>query len=144
MISNIHRIKSPTEVDHYQLRRTIDIYVRPVNEDLGRIANAIDRIIAQDHGPPGLGRHFARLWCRAMRASFRSFALGLTLSVVLLFLILVAQFQSFVDPFIILIALPPGLTGAILTLWLTDTDTERDVADGTRHASWESRLPIAF
>ena len=42
MISNVHRIKSPTEVDHYQLRRTIDIYVRPLNEDLGRIAN-VDR-----------------------------------------------------------------------------------------------------
>ena len=40
---------------------------------------------------------------------------------VLLYLILVAQFQSFVDPFIILIAVPPGLTGVILTLWLTDT-----------------------
>ena len=39
MISHITRIKSPTEVDHYQLRRTIDIYVRPLNEDLGRIAN---------------------------------------------------------------------------------------------------------
>ena len=40
---------------------------------------------------------------------------------VLLYLILVAQFQSFVDPFIILLAVPPGLTGVILTLWLTGT-----------------------
>ena len=47
MISNVTRIKSPTEVDHYELRRTIDIYVRPLNEDLGRIANAIDGIIAK-------------------------------------------------------------------------------------------------
>jgi multidrug efflux pump subunit AcrB len=43
------------------------------------------------------------------------------MAVVLLYLILVAQFQSFVDPFLILIAVPPGLTGVILTLWLTDT-----------------------
>ena len=48
MISNVRRIKSPTEVDHYSLRRTIDIYVRPLNEDLGRIATAIDGIIARD------------------------------------------------------------------------------------------------
>jgi multidrug efflux pump subunit AcrB len=47
----------------------------------------------------------------AMNASFRSFAIGLTLSVVLLYLILVAQFRSFVDPFIILLALPPGIPG---------------------------------
>ncbi|MBN9659052.1 MAG: efflux RND transporter permease subunit [Acidobacteria bacterium] len=47
--------------------------------------------------------------------------LGLTLSVVLLYLILVAQFRSVIDPFIILLALPPGLTGVLLTLWLTGT-----------------------
>src|SRR4029077_13161672 len=54
-------------------------------------------------------------------ASFASFALGLSLSVVLLYLILVAQFKSFVDPFIILIAVPPGIAGVILTLWVSDT-----------------------
>jgi multidrug efflux pump subunit AcrB len=51
-----------------------------------------------------------------MNASFHSFAIGLTLSVLLLYLILVAQFRSFKDPFIILLALPPGLTGVILAL----------------------------
>jgi multidrug efflux pump subunit AcrB len=56
-----------------------------------------------------------------MRSSFKSFAIGLTLSVVLLYLILVAQFRSFTDPFIILLAFPPGLTGVLLTLWLTHT-----------------------
>ena len=60
MISNVTRIKSPTEVDHYQLRRTIDIYVRPLNEDLGRIANAIDGIIAQTKIPDGPDRDAAR------------------------------------------------------------------------------------
>jgi len=42
MVSGIRKIKSPTEVDHYEIRRTIDIFVRPLNEDLARIANAID------------------------------------------------------------------------------------------------------
>ena len=58
---------------------------------------------------------------QGMRASFRSFAIGLTLSVVLLYLILVAQFRSFVDPLLILLAVPPGLTGVLVTLWLTGT-----------------------
>jgi multidrug efflux pump subunit AcrB len=120
MVSNISRIKSPTEVDHYEIRRTIDIYVRPLNEDLGRIANAIDTIVAQTTVPPGLTVTL-RGMVQGMRASFNSFAIGLTLAVVLLFLILVAQFQSFVDPFIILIAVPPGLTGVLLTLWITNT-----------------------
>jgi multidrug efflux pump subunit AcrB len=120
MVSNIQRIKSPTEVDHYEIRRTIDIYVRPLNEDLGRIANAIDGIIAQTKVPEGLSVTL-RGMVQGMRASFSSFEIGLTLALVLLYLILVAQFQSFVDPFIILLAVPPGLAGVILTLWITDT-----------------------
>ena len=120
MISTVQRIKSPTEVDHYQLRRTMDIYVRPLNEDLGRIANSIDKIIGDTTVPQGLTVTL-RGMVQGMRASFSSFAVGLTLAVVLLFLILVAQFQSFLDPFIILIAVPPGLTGVIVTLWLTNT-----------------------
>jgi multidrug efflux pump subunit AcrB len=120
MVSNIQRIKSPTEVDHYEIQRTIDIYVRPLNEDLGRIADAIDGIIAQTKVPDGLSVTL-RGMVQGMRASFSSFEIGLTLALVLLYLILVAQFQSFVDPFIILLAVPPGLAGVILTLWITDT-----------------------
>jgi multidrug efflux pump subunit AcrB len=120
MVSSIKRIKSPTEVDHYEIQRTIDIYVRPLNEDLGKIADAIDGIIAQTKVPTGL-RITLRGMVQGMRASFTSFELGLTLALVLLYLILVAQFRSFVDPFIILLAVPPGLTGVIVTLWLTGT-----------------------
>jgi multidrug efflux pump subunit AcrB len=56
-----------------------------------------------------------------MRASFRSFAIGLSLSVVLLYLILIAQFRSVMDPLIILLALPPGLSGVLITLYSTGT-----------------------
>jgi multidrug efflux pump subunit AcrB len=120
MISNIHRIKSPTEVDHYQLRRAIDVYVRPLNEDLGKIADSIDGIISHTQVPEGLTVTL-RGMVQGMRASFSSFAVGLGLAVILLYLILVAQFRSFVDPFIILLAVPPGVTGVILTLWLSNT-----------------------
>jgi multidrug efflux pump subunit AcrB len=58
---------------------------------------------------------------QVMRTSFTSFGLGLVLAVVLLYLILVAQFASFIDPFIILLAVPPSITGVIWTLYLTDT-----------------------
>jgi multidrug efflux pump subunit AcrB len=107
-------------VDHYQLRRTIDVYVRPLNEDLGKIANSIDAIIGQTRVPEGLTVTL-RGMVQGMRASFTSFTLGLGLAVILLFLILVAQFQSFRDPFIILLAVPPGLTGVMLILWLSGT-----------------------
>jgi multidrug efflux pump subunit AcrB len=119
-ISSVKRVLAPTEVDHYQIRRVTDIYVRPLGEELGSIANRIDGIIAQTQIPEGLNVTL-RGMVQGMRASFRSFALGLLLSVVLLYLILVAQFRSFVDPLLILLAVPPGLTGVLLTLWLTGT-----------------------
>ena len=58
---------------------------------------------------------------QGMEASFRSFALGLLLALVLLYLILVAQFRSFTDPLLILLAVPPGLSGVLAALYLTDT-----------------------
>jgi multidrug efflux pump subunit AcrB len=119
-ISKVTRIESPTEVDHYQLRRTIDVFVRPSGEDLGKLANAIDGLIAGTKLPEGV-RVDLRGMVQGMRASFRSFAFGLSLAVVLLYLILVAQFRSFTDPFLILLAVPTGLTGVLLTLWLTGT-----------------------
>jgi multidrug efflux pump subunit AcrB len=119
-IARIDRIQSPTEVDHYSLRRTTDIYVRPLDEDLGKIAASIDGIIARTKVPEGLSVTL-RGMVQGMRASFSSFTIGLGMAVVLLYLILVAQFQSFVDPFLILVAVPPGLAGVILTLWATNT-----------------------
>ncbi len=120
MISKITRIQSPTEVDHYQLRRIIDVFVRPSGEDLGRMANAIDRIIKDTRIPPGVAVDL-RGMVQGMRASFQSFGIGLILSIILLYLILVAQFRSFADPFLILLAVPTGLTGVLVTLYLSDT-----------------------
>jgi len=119
-VSEIHRMKSPTEVDHYQLRRVIDIYVQPLSEDLGRIASAIDKLTAASPPPNGVTVTLRGL-VQGMRQSFQSFGIGLILSVILLYLILVAQFRSFLDPLLILTAVPPGLTGALLILYLTQT-----------------------
>jgi multidrug efflux pump subunit AcrB len=120
MVSSITRFEAPTEVDHYQIRRVLDIYVRPLGEGLGSIADQIDGLISRAKLPSGVDVT-VRGMVEGMRSSFKSFALGLMLSVLLLYLILVAQFRSFIDPFIILLAFPPGLTGVLLTLWLTGT-----------------------
>jgi hydrophobic/amphiphilic exporter-1 (mainly G- bacteria), HAE1 family len=119
-VADIKAIESPTEVDHYQLRRVIDVYVAPSKEDLGDVANAIDHIVNQTELPPGI-RVQLRGSVQGMRTSFKSFGVGLILAVVLVYLILVAQFASFVDPFIILLAIPPGLAGVLLFLLLTGT-----------------------
>ncbi len=119
-VSSIKRIQAPTEVDHYQLRKVMDVYVGLSGEDLGRVANFIDQIIQETKIPAGV-RVDLRGMVQGMRASFKSFAVGLSLAVVLLFLILVAQFSSFTDPLLILLAVPPGLMGVILTLYFSDT-----------------------
>ena len=119
-ISSVTRVKSPTEVDHYSLRRVTDIYVRPLKEDLGKVAGSIDEIIARTKVPAGLNVTL-RGMVQGMRDSFARFAFGLCLAVVLLYLVLVAQFRSFIDPFIILTAVPPGLSGAVLILWVSGT-----------------------
>ncbi len=120
MVSAITRFEAPTEIDHYQIRRVLDIYVRPLEEGLGSIADQVNDLIARTKLPAGVDVT-VRGMVEGMRASFKSFALGLSLSVLLLYLILVAQFRSFIDPFIILLAFPPGLAGVLFTLLLTDT-----------------------
>jgi HAE1 family hydrophobic/amphiphilic exporter-1 len=119
-VVDIKTIPSPTEVDHYQLFRVIDVYVSPKKEDLGTIAGQIDGIIKNTKLPEGV-RVNLRGSVQGMRASFRSFSIGLILSVVLVYLILVAQFASWQDPFIILLAIPPGLAGVLLLLLATGT-----------------------
>jgi len=120
MVADIQQFKAPTEMDHTQIRRFVDIYVRPQKESLDRIADQINKIIASTHPPQGIEVTLTGS-VNSMNASFKSFAIGLTLSVLLLFLILVAQFRSFVDPFIILLALPPGITGVTVALLLWGT-----------------------
>jgi multidrug efflux pump subunit AcrB len=113
-------IPSPTEVDHYQLFRVIDVYVSPKSQDLGAVTSQIEAILKKFNLPEGV-RVNLRGSVEGMRASFQSFGIGLILSVVLVYLILVAQFASWEDPFIILLAIPPGLAGVLLFLLVTRT-----------------------
>jgi len=119
-VSTLHHIESPTEVDHYQLRREMDVYVSPSGEDLSRVISGVNRIIHGMQLPEGV-RVTVRGSAQAMQTSFSSFGLGLILSTVLVYLILVAQFQSFIDPLLILLAVPTGLTGVLFILYITGT-----------------------
>jgi len=119
-VSEVKTINTPTEVDHYQLRRVIDVYVAPSSEDLGGLASRVEKTVATVKLPENV-RVTLRGSVQGMRESFRSFALGLVLSVILVYLVLMAQFASFVDPFIILLAIPPGITGVLVFLFVTRT-----------------------
>jgi multidrug efflux pump subunit AcrB len=119
-VADITQIEAPTEVDHYQLRRVIDIYISPASEDLGKVASEVEKIVGSVQLPENV-RVTMRGSVEGMRQSFKSFGLGLILAVVLVYLILMAQFASFADPFIILLAIPPGIAGVIVFLLMTGT-----------------------
>jgi multidrug efflux pump subunit AcrB len=119
-LASIKQINTPTEVDHYQLRRSFDIYVMPKKEDLGTVSSQINQVLrGMQHTSNitvALGGAISD-----MRDAFKSFGIGLILAIVLVYLILMAQFASFSDPFIILLAIPPGLSGVVLFLLVTGT-----------------------
>jgi multidrug efflux pump subunit AcrB len=119
-VVNVEYMQTPTEVDHYQIQRVADVYVTPASEDLGRVSSEVERTIKHLKVPENV-RINLRGMVQGMNASFRSFAIGLSLSVVLLYLILVAQFRSFKDPFLIMLAIPMGFTGVLVILPVTGT-----------------------
>jgi multidrug efflux pump subunit AcrB len=119
-VTRVTPLKSPTEIDHYQIQRVVDIYVNPVSEDLGRMSSGIRDLLARTKLRANI-RVATRGMVQGMEASFRSFGIGLILALVLLYLILVAQFRSFTDPSLILLAVPPGLAGVLLALYATGT-----------------------
>lgn len=119
-VVKIEHVQTPTEVDHYQIQRVADVYVTPVSESLGKIANDVQRTIRDTKLPENV-RVDLRGMVQGMNASFRSFAIGLSMSVILLYLILVAQFKSFKDPLLIMLAIPMGFIGVLIILPLTGT-----------------------
>ena len=119
-VAAIQQISTPTEVDHYQLRRQFDVYVMPKSEALNTAASDVNSVLARMRKPAGVTVH-VRGSVVDMRESFSSFGIGLLLAVVLVYLILMAQFASFSDPFVILLAVPPGLSGVLIFLLVTGT-----------------------
>ncbi len=117
-VANIRQINTPTEVDHNQIRRVIDVYVATRGEALQGVGKQIDQLLAhtQHDRNTVIGVRGAVV---SMNTAFRDFSLGLIIAVLLVYLILMAQFTSFVDPLIILMAIPPGLAGVVLMLLVT-------------------------
>jgi multidrug efflux pump subunit AcrB len=117
-VADIQQINTPTEVDHYQIRRVIDVYVAPKTEALQKIGAQIDKLVAQTPHDRNTVID-VRGAVESMNQAFHDFGVGLIIAVLLVYLILMAQFRSFIDPFIILMAIPPGLVGVVLILLVT-------------------------
>ncbi len=117
-VINLQYTQSATEYDHYQIQRVVDLYVTPSGEELGKPRTAIQDVLASLKLPANV-RVNLRGMVQNMNESFKSFAYGFILSFVLLYLILVAQFRSFIDPFLIMLAIPMGFVGVLIVLPLT-------------------------
>ena len=119
-VVSLEYLQSPTEIDHYQIQRVVDIYVTPKGEDLGKLYSLIQKTVTDAHLPSNIRVNY-RGMVEGMNASLKSFAQGFGISFVLLVLILIAQFRSFIDPILICLAIPMGFIGVLIILPLTHT-----------------------
>jgi multidrug efflux pump subunit AcrB len=117
-VADIQQINTPTEVDHNQIRRVIDIYVATKSEALQGVGAQIGRLLADTKHEKNTVID-VRGAVVSMNQAFHDFGVGLIIAILLVYLILMAQFASFIDPFIILMAIPPGLAGVALILLVT-------------------------
>ena len=117
-VADLKLINTPTEVDHYQIRRVIDIYVSTKSEALQGVGRDVSKLLANTKTDKNTVLNL-RGAVVSMNHSFAEFGIGLIIAILMVYLILMTQFTSFIDPFIILMAIPPGLAGVVLILLVT-------------------------
>ncbi|MBI4578904.1 MAG: efflux RND transporter permease subunit, partial [Planctomycetes bacterium] len=136
-IASFRRTTAPAEINHLNINRVTDIFVNVQGRDIGFVAAEIEKgldalraemaqedeaAVKADQPKPWEGyRVDMRGEVASMKESFASLGFGLALASVLVYLVMVAQFRSFVDPFIVMFAVPLGLVGVLATLFLTGT-----------------------
>ncbi|MBI3601340.1 MAG: efflux RND transporter permease subunit [Candidatus Omnitrophica bacterium] len=119
-IAKFKETSAPSEIRHRNIQRVVNIFVNTSGRDVGAVASEISQRIKDIKLPDGY-RINERGEVQSMQESFQNLGGGLMLAVILVYLVLVGQFRSFRDPLLILIAVPMGLIGVLLTLWLTKT-----------------------
>ena len=119
---SIHRSAAPAVVSHYNATPSIDIYGSVQGADLGFVSAQIEKIVAQAKKDLPRGSNIViRGQVQTMKASFNGLLIGLVGAIVLVYLLIVVNFQSWLDPFIIITALPAALAGIVWMLFLTGT-----------------------
>ncbi len=121
-LAGIHRSVGPAVVSHYNATPAIDIYGSVQGMDLGYVSAQINEIIAEAQKDLPKGSHVVlRGQTQTMKASFNGLLIGLVGAIVLVYMLIVVNFQSLLDPFIIITALPAALAGIVWMLFLTHT-----------------------
>ena len=125
ILGNVADIEPGSEqatVTHYNIQPVVDIFGNVAGTDLASVSKGIDKIIAQNQkGLPHGSRVVVRGQVQTMRTSFEGLLGGLVFSILLVYLLIVVNFQSWLDPFIIVTALPAAISGIVWFLFLTHT-----------------------
>ena len=128
-IATFKRTSAPAVINHLNITRVIDVYANVSGRDVGSVASEIKRRLEQSdaiqklmarYGPKGYTYHI-RGEVQSMQESFSQFGQGLIIAIILVYLIMVAQFRSFRDPFIIMFTVPLGFIGVAVMLYTTGT-----------------------
>ena len=125
LLSNVAQISRgfvPANITHFNVARTFNVQANVAGADLGSVSSAVSRII--DEMKPELPRGTTlkiKGQAESMDSSFRGLAFGLLFSILFVYLIMVVNFQSWLDPFVILMALPGAVAGMVWMLFLTHT-----------------------
>ncbi|MRG96251.1 efflux RND transporter permease subunit [Polyangium spumosum] len=121
-VAEVERGAGPVNITHYNVARTYDVQANVEGTDLGSVASAVSRLV--DGMQPELPRGTKVTvtgQVESMESSFRGLAFGLLFAIVLVYLLMVVNFQSWLDPFVILMALPGAIAGIAWMLFLTRT-----------------------
>ncbi|MBV8706793.1 MAG: efflux RND transporter permease subunit [Acidobacteriaceae bacterium] len=124
LLANLATLKrdiSTIVVDHYDVQPTIDVYADVDRRDLGGVADEIHKIIKSEKNLPSGTFIELRGEVTTMEQSFSRLLLGIGFAVIIVYLLMAVNFQSWMDPFIILMALPGAFSGILWMLYLTQT-----------------------
>ena len=121
-VASIQRSSEMQAISHYNIRRIVEIYGAVQDRDLGSVSRDIHRIVSADQKSLPRGSFVTiRGQIQTMNSSYIGLLGGLVFSIVLVYLLIVVNFQSWLDPFIIITALPAALAGIVLFLFVTHT-----------------------
>ena len=121
-VANIHRGEEMAVISHFNTRRVVDIYAAMQDRGLGATASDVQRIVDANQKNMPRGTFLAlRGQVETMRSSYAALVAGLAFSIVLIYMLIVVNFQSWLDPFVIITALPAALAGIVLFLFFTHT-----------------------
>jgi multidrug efflux pump subunit AcrB len=121
-VSTLHRNNEMQVINHYNIRRVVDIYASIQDRDLGAVGRDVTRIVDAHRKSLPRGSFITiRGQYGTMRGAYLGLLGGLAFAIVLVYLLIVVNFQSWLDPFIIITALPAALAGIVLFLFITHT-----------------------